>query len=108
MEEREGGPAAAFVPPAPRVSPSAGQRGGLQVTLQALLESLASSACGESASTGAPSSSPSPLVAARGVLCSAVAMRGEDSSSLFVLAFAAALVGAILYLTLLSVGRARR
>lgn len=110
MEEREGGPAKAAFPP-PAVPPSAGQRGGLQAPLRALLGSLAASACGESASTARakPSSNSHPFVAARGVFCSA--MRGEEdssSSSLFVLAFAAALFGALVYLTLLAVGRARR
>jgi hypothetical protein len=102
--EREGGPAAAFPPPAPLLSPSRRRGSGLLTSLQALLESLASSACGENAST-VPSS---PLDAARGALCSAATTTREDASSLFVLALVSALIGALAYLSLLAMGRARR
>ena len=113
--EREGGPdAAAFPPPAapPFVfAPPAGARGILPASLQALLESLASSACGESASATRPSFSPLVVAARSGVLCSAVLLattRNDSGSLLLVLAFFAALVGALAYLPLLAVGRTRR
>ncbi len=103
---REGGPAAAaFAPPSPRPAPTRGP-GGLQASLGEFAASLAASACGESA---AEMRFPLSFVAARDRLCSALMGRDHASSSLLlVLSFFVALVGAIAYLSLLAVGRARR